>query len=334
MSRMEKKCLLASTVMHGSLVLLLVFGSAFLTSPPKKQEFPRLRVVPHTLVDDALAGGGGNPNIPITDDVQKGDTMTPQPPAPAPAPAPTPAPPAPTPTPPTPQPTPVQPPPPAPTPKPIKPVVKQADPKPAPPKPEPAKIAKPLKPDLKATEKTPDLKDLLKPIVRTNDDKAKAKAEAEARETARVAAREAAEAARAEAAYQAKLAKAFGGATSTLREGFASGTKVDVGGPGGAAYADYLSYVDAIYRDAWDRTLPQDILADDSTSIVSVTIARNGRVINSKILRKSGDATIDRVVQKTLSRVTTIGHPFPAGAKDEERTFTIELNFRKRRVAG
>ncbi len=316
---MEKKCLLASTVMHGSLVLLLVFGSAFLTSAPKKQEFPRLRVVPHTLVDDALAGGGGNPNIPITDDVQKGDTMTPQPPAATPAP-----------TPPTPQPTPVQPPPPAPTPKPTKPVVKQADPKPAPTKPEPVKIAKPLKPDPKATEKAPDLKDLLKPIVRTGDDKVKAKAEAEARE----AAREAAAAARAEAAYQAKLAKAFGGATSNLREGFASGTKVDVGGPGGAAFADYRMFVQAIYQETWERLLPQDILADDTTSLISVTISRSGRIINSRVLRRSSETAVDRIVQKTLNSVTTIGHPFPSGAKDEERTFTIEFNFRKRRTTG
>lgn len=314
MSRMEKKCLLASTVMHGSLVLLLVFGSAFLSSAPKKQEFPRLRVVPHTLVDDALAGGGGNPNIPITDDVQKGETMTPQPPAPAPVP-----------TPPTPQPTVVQTPPPAPTP--TKPVVKKPDPKPAPTKPEPVKIAKPLKPDPKATEKAPDLKDLLKPIVRTGDDKAKAKAEAEAREAAR-------EAARAESAYQSKLAKAIGGAASNLREGFASGTKVDVGGPGGAAFADYRMFVQAIYQETWERLLPQDILADDTTSLISVTISRSGRIINSRVLRRSSETAVDRIVQKTLNSVTTIGHPFPSGAKDEERTFTIEFNFRKRRTTG
>ena len=312
MSRMEKKCLLASTVMHGSLVLLLVFGSAFLTSAPKKQEFPRLRVVPHTLVDDALAGGGGNPNIPITDDVQKGDTMTPQPPAPAPAP-----------TPPTPQPPVVQTPPPAPA----KPVVKQADPKPAPTKPEPVKIAKPVKPDPKATEKAPDLKDLLKPIVRTSDDKAKAKAEAESREAAR-------EAARAESAYQSKVAKAIGGAASNLREGFASGTKVDVGGPGGAAFADYRMFVQAVYQETWERLLPQDILADDTSSLISVTISRSGRIINSRVVRRSSETAVDRIVQKTLNSVTTIGHPFPIGAKDEERTFTIEFNFRKRRSTG
>jgi len=323
MSRMEKKCLLASTVMHGSLVLLLVFGSAFLSSAPKKQEFPRLRVVPHTLVDDALAGGGGNPNIPITDDVQKGDTMTPQPPAIAPAP-----------TPPTPQPPVVQPTPPAPTPTPPKTVVKKPDPKLAPTKPEPVKIAKAVKPDPKAPEKTPDMKDLLKPIVRTNDDKAKAKAEAEAREVAREAAREAAAAARAEAAYQSKLAKAFGGATSTLREGFASGTKVDVGGPGGQAYADYRVFVQAVYQETWERLLPQDIMADDTTSLISVTISRSGRIINSRVVTRSRDTAIDRIVQRTLKDVTTIGRPFPSAAKDEERTFEIMFTFRKRRIAG
>ena len=308
---MEKKCLLASTVMHGSLVMLLVFGSAFLSSAPKKQEFPRLRVVPHTLVDDALAGGGGNPNIPMTDDVQKGETLTPQPPAPAPTPTPT-----------TPQPSP-----PAPTPAPTKPVVKKPEIKAAPTKPDSVKIAKPVKPEPKAPEKTPDLKDLLKPIVRTSDDKAKAKAEAEAREAAR-------EAARAESAYQSKLAKAFGGATSNLREGFASGTKVDVGGPGGQAYADYRMFVQAVYQETWERLLPQDILADDTTSLISVTIARSGRIINSRVVTRSRDTAIDRVVQRTLKDVTTIGRPFPSTAKDEERTFEILFTFRKRRIAG
>ena len=317
MSRMQKKCLLASTVMHGSLVLLLVFGSAFLTSAPKKQEDRKLRVVPQNLVDDALAGGGGNPNIAITDDVQKGDTLTPQPQPAAPAPKPQ-----------TPQTTVVTPPPPAPAPTPPKPVVKKAEPKVEPRKPDlTKKPVEPVKIDPKATEKTPTLKELLTPVVRTGDDKAKARAEAESREAAR-------EAARAESAYQSKLAKAIGGAASNLREGFASGTKVDVGGPGGAAYADYRMFVQAIYQETWERLLPQDILADDTTSLISVTISRSGRIINSRVVARSRDPAIDRVVQRTLNSVTTIGHPFPSGAKDEERTFTIEFNFRKRRTSG
>ena len=311
---MQKKCLLASTVMHGSLVLLLVFGSAFLTSAPKKQEDRKLRVVPQNLVDDALAGGGGNPNLAITDDVQHGETLTPQPPAP-------------TPTPPTPQPTIAPPTPPAPTPTPTKPVVKKPDPKPTPTKPDPVKIAKPVKPDPKAPEKTPDLKDLLKPIVRTGDDKAKAQAEAEAREADR-------KAARADAAYRDRVTSALRGTRSNLQEGFASGTKVDVSGPGGTAYADYRMFVQAVYQETWERLLPQDMLADDTTSLISVTISRSGRVINSRVLRRSSETSVDRIVQKTLSNVTTIGHPFPSAAKDEERTFTIEFNFRKRRTTG
>ena len=324
MSRVEKKCLLASGVTHGFLVLLLVFGSAFFTPKPKTLELPRLRVVPQNLVDDALAGGGGNPNIPITDDTQKGDTLTPQPAPAAAVPAAQPQP----------QPQPVQPP--QPEPVPPKSVVKKPEPKVEPKKVEPKKAdaspkkpekaPEPVKPDPNAVSKTPSLKELLKPIVRTGDDKAKAKAEAEAREAAR-------EAARAESAYQAKLAKAIGGAASGLREGFASGTKVDVAGPGGVAYADYRVFVQAIYQETWERLLPQDILADDTTSLVSVTISRSGKVVNSRVLRRSSETAIDRIVQKTLNGVSYV-RPFPSGAKDEERTFTIEFNFRKRRITG
>ena len=106
------------------------------------------------------------------------------------------------------------------------------------------------------------------------------------------------------------------------------------GGPGGQAYADYRMFVQAVYQETWERLLPQDILADDTTSLISVIISRSGRIINSRVVTRSRDTAIDRVVQRTLKDVTTIGHPFPSAAKDEERTFEILFTFRKRRIAG
>jgi TonB family protein len=302
MSRLEKKCLLASTVMHGFLALLVVFGSAFFMPKQKAQPMSRLRFVPTKLVDDALAGGGGNPNLSHSDDVQKGETLTPQPPAAA-----------------------VEPPKP---PQPPKPVVKPSEiPKVDAKKPEPATAKKPLKPTEIAkpnpnATRPPDpaLKELLKPIVRGPDDKAKAKAEAEARE-----------AARAEAAYRAQLAKALGRTANGLREGFVSGPKVDVWGPGGAAYADYRQFVQAIYDEAW--LLPQDISDEDAAALVSVTIGRSGHVISSRIVRRSGNANLDRSVQRALDKVKFV-RPFPDSSKDEQRTFTIEFNLKEKRLLG
>ena len=78
MNRFQKKMLLASAGLHGFLVLLFLFGSAFFVSK-EKPATQRLNVVPTRLIEDALAGGGGNPNLARTEDRQKGETLLPQP---------------------------------------------------------------------------------------------------------------------------------------------------------------------------------------------------------------------------------------------------------------
>src|SRR4030095_8481100 len=107
------------------------------------------------------------------------------------------------------------------------------------------------------------------------------KKEAEQRE----AARQAAEQARLARAAQERFAKAVGQATTSLQRGFSSGTKVEVGGPGGEAYASYDAWVQAVYYDAWH--VESDVADDDSVVRVKVTIARDGRVIDSRILTRS-----------------------------------------------
>src|SRR2546428_4252712 len=72
MTRFEKKCLIASTGMHLFLLLLLVFGSAFFVSKERPPTNPRVKIYPSRIVEAALAGGGGNPRITPSDDVQKG----------------------------------------------------------------------------------------------------------------------------------------------------------------------------------------------------------------------------------------------------------------------
>ena len=159
MNRLQKKCLIASSGMHGFAVLLLVFGSAFFVAKEKPQTFSKLQFVPSKFVESALAGGGGNPNLARTDDVQKGETLAPQP----------------TPTPPVeiPQPRPTPPAPPAPKPEPEKPeppptAKKQPTPKPTEPvKPLVAEKAPPVKPRINLNELTPV----------TKTDKSKAKSE-------------------------------------------------------------------------------------------------------------------------------------------------------------
>jgi colicin import membrane protein len=309
MNRFQKKCLVASTGFHGFLVLLLVFGSAFFVTK-EKPTTQRLNVVPTRLIENALSGGGGNPNLPQTEDRQKGETLLPQPAAAAPPPQPAP-----------PQPKPPQPQPPQP-----KPEAKKAEPKKPDPTPKPPKATDVEK--LKPVDKIPEVKpriDLneLKPIARTDTDKHKAQKEAEAREADRQQ--------KIADAQRQKLADQIGKVADTMRRGFSGGTKVEVGGPGGEAYANYGSLVQAAYEDAWK--IIQDLTDDDEIAVVRVTITRDGRVVGARFVERSKSASMNKSVQRALDAVKKLP-PFPEFLKEPERSFTIEFNLKAKRLLG
>jgi TonB family protein len=311
MNRFQKKCLIASAGFHGFLLLLLVFGSAFFVSKEKPPP-PPLNVVPTRWIEDALAGGGGNPDKPRTDERQKGETLLPQPDA-APAAV---APPKPRPTP--------------PEPKPPKPEVRKTEPKkPDLPTPKPTKVVEPPKPVEKPPEAKPriDLNSELQPIARTDKDKQKARKEAEAREAAREAARQQ----RIADAQRQKIAQRIDRATEAMQRGFNGGTQVEVGGPGGEAYANYGSLVRDAYDDAW-QILP-DLADDDEVATVRVTIARDGRVVGARFVGRSKSASMNRSVQRALDAVKRLP-PFPDFIKEPERSFTIEFNLKAKRLVG
>jgi len=58
MNRLEKKCLLGSAALHGLLVAVFLFGSAFFTPKPRKDSLPVINFIPDVLVDKELFGGG------------------------------------------------------------------------------------------------------------------------------------------------------------------------------------------------------------------------------------------------------------------------------------
>jgi TonB family protein len=235
-------------------------------------------------------------------------------------------------------------------PQPAPPPVAKVQPKPSPPEPvkppvTPKETPKPvaekapaIKPsDLKKTEPTPketpkpadDIFSQLKPIKPTKADREKARKEAEAQEKAR----RAAEAARQAKLAQERFAKALGNATTALQRGFQSGTKVEVGGPGGEAYANYDAFVQAAYYDAWQ--VQPDVADDDSVVPVKVTISRDGQVVDSRIIDRSGSSIVDRSVQRALDKVKREGFPpFPQGSQEPERTYKINFNLKAKRLAG
>ena len=91
-----------------------------------------------------------------------------------------------------------------------------------------------------------------------------------------------------------------------------------------AAFATYAQHVVAVYRRAWQPLIPKN-LARARIAEVSVTISRDGRVITARIIRRTGDAALDKSVQRALDKVRSVGKSFPSGSRDAKRTFILDF---------
>lgn len=109
-----------------------------------------------------------------------------------------------------------------------------------------------------------------------------------------------------------------------LRTQLSAGIKVNVSGANAAAFTSYAQYVVSVYRRTWEPLIPKT-LARSRVAVVSVTVDRTGKVLSARIVRKTGDAALDRSVQSALDRVRSIGKPFPTGSNDSKRTFTLDF---------
>ena len=123
--------------------------------------------------------------------------------------------------------------------------------------------------------------------------------------------------------------QAFQNAVRSLKNNLTPTMTVDMPGDSSAAYANYAAVVKSIYEQAW--VPPDNAQNDDANTRVTVTIASDGSVISARILTPSGDSGVDASVQRTLDRVTIIA-PFPEGAKEKERTYTINFNLKAKRL--
>ncbi len=132
--------------------------------------------------------------------------------------------------------------------------------------------------------------------------------------------------ARADAARRKLLASA----ARDIREAASGSTTIELPGPGGGEvpYANFLDAVKKIYSDAW--LVPDGVTDDEATTTVSVTIARDGTVVSSRITRASGNALADASVDAALRRVTH-AVPLPDGTKEDQRTVTIKFNVKAKR---
>jgi hypothetical protein len=125
-----------------------------------------------------------------------------------------------------------------------------------------------------------------------------------------------------------KTAAAFANATASLDKpssGIASVRVGDGNGQGtGVAYANFFQVVKTVYTRAWN--VP-DGASDGAVISVSVTIARNGDVVSSRITRRSGDSIADGSVEILLDRVRHVA-PLPEDSKEDQRTVQIDFSVR------
>ena len=225
--------------------------------------------------------------------------------------------------------------PPAAQPPAAQPAVQKPAPQPPPQRdPDPPKVEKekPTKPDPESIEPKPEKKphqvQINPQVINPRDRKPPTKP---LPDPAVTAAAEAAATARANAERNRKFTAALnnikGGLTSSLQVEMPPGPNGP--GGGGASYASYKDVVRKIYFDAWN--IPEDVTDDEATIRVSVTIARAGHVISSRILQSSGSKLVDRSIQATLDRVTFV-RPFPEGSNDSQKTFNINFSLRAKKL--
>jgi TonB family protein len=124
---------------------------------------------------------------------------------------------------------------------------------------------------------------------------------------------------------KSQLLAAVRGTTSTLGKSLSSSTKIELNGPGGGGvpYANFLDAVRKIYTDAW--LVPDDVTDDSAVATASVTIARDGTVLSSRIIVPSGNPRADHSVEAVLNRVT-FAVPLPETAKENQRTVKIQFS--------
>jgi TonB family protein len=83
MDRLAKKCVIASSVLHGTLVLVLLVGPAFLPAEKPLEAKQIIDFIPYKTLETSISGGG-NPNVEQT--IPQPAPPTPARPTPAPQP--------------------------------------------------------------------------------------------------------------------------------------------------------------------------------------------------------------------------------------------------------
>jgi outer membrane biosynthesis protein TonB len=326
MDRTQKRCLVGSVAFHGILMTVLITAAAF-APKPEIPSVPFLELLPTDLkLTDGDQIGGGNPNA------KQPPAQSSQPPS-QPLPPPT---------------TPKSPP--KEVTKDIKPPVppkieKRAEPKPdKPEKPEP-KNEKVAAKDLPANKNEPkekaqdvdNTRRATKPAVQvagkkvtrptnTEEESRKEREAAERREREEREEREASdrrrEAIESANAARRNIASRIQSGAETISSGVGSASVLEIPGPGGQAYAPYISYLGTFYRERWKS--PRSVSRARASVGASVEVAKDGTVLDFKLTEPSGVRDVDESVREVLRRYPKL-RPLPDTTKDSKRIFTIQF---------
>ena len=257
MSKLHKKCFLASAGLHGLLFVVLLIGPAFLMSKTtEKNRMPTLDFIPSKLIDDTLGRASAPKQKPIPTPPQKQQVKKVEPPKPKP---PTKEPPSP----------------------------KRTEPK-----------------DTGWKAIPVDIKDAIRKPTQRKPPPSRSRSNQEAKEIAQV-----------------------------IRKSVAATPSIKISTPsgGGPAYANYAQAIKSIYEHHWHP--PDETSRDDAVVRVQIVIGKDGTVRSARIIGRCGDASVDASVDATLRRVTKVP-PFPTGAKESTRTYTIGFNLKAKRGHG
>jgi TonB family protein len=129
-----------------------------------------------------------------------------------------------------------------------------------------------------------------------------------------------------------EIARTFAELGSKIRDSAAKATVVTLPGEGGGeAFAGYETVIYNAYYHAWKP--PEDATSSQASADVKITVARDGSVLSAELVGPSGDAAIDRSVQRALDAVKQLP-PFPATSQDTQRSFKIRFNLLAKQSSG
>lgn len=323
MDRTQKRCLVGSVAFHGILLVVLISAAAFAPKPEiPNVEFLELLPTDMNLTDGDQVGGG-NPHA------QRPPAQSSPPPS-QPLSPPT---------------TPKSPPKggakahkPAAPPK----IEKRAEPKAdksAKPEPknekvtakdipanknEPKEKAQDIDNSRRATK--PAVQVAGKKVPRPNNAEEESRKEREAAERREREEREASdrrrEAIESANAARRNIASRIQSGAETISSGVGSASVLEIPGPGGQAYAPYISYLGTFYRERWKS--PRAVARARASVGASVEVAKDGTILDFKLTEPSGVRDVDESVREVLRRYPKL-RPLPETTKDSKRIFTIQF---------